>query len=172
MHGEPRLKMNKKIIKVPYFKQKKDYTCGVASLRMIFKFYNKRISRNLIVKEAKTEKYKLTKRKDIIVVIKKHEFFGYINEHSSLRELMDFVKKGYPVIIEYIEPSGDDVHISIVVGFDKNYIIFNDPWNGKGFRLKQKEFFKRWVINEKGKGKTRWALVVSKDKIKLQGGKD
>ena len=169
MLGGQSFKMNKKIIKVPYFRQKKDYTCGVACLRMILGFYGKKIRRSLIVREAKTEKYKLTKRKDMIGVIKKQGFFGYINEHSSLNELKAFVKKGYPIIIEYIEPCSNEVHFSIVMGFDKPHIILNDPWNGKGFRLKQKEFFKRWVVNEKGRGNTRWAAVVSRDKINLKG---
>ncbi|MBM3246962.1 hypothetical protein FJZ17_00250 [Candidatus Pacearchaeota archaeon] len=160
--------LSKMIIKrVPYFKQKKEYTCGPASLKMVFKFLGKKYSENKLTKEARTSKKTGTSHGDLIKVVSKHGFFSYVQENSTLEQLKYFIDKKFPIIINYIEPCSNEGHYAVVVGYNKRGFSLNDPWNGKNFFISNSVLLRRWKDKEEKFDSNRWLLVLSKSKFRV-----
>ncbi len=154
-------------LEIPYIKQKRDYTCGPASLGMALSFLGHIKSQTKLTRAMKTSKGKGTPNWSMINGARKEGFYVYVNEGANLDELKYYLAQGFPVIVNYNEPSGNESHFSVVLGFGRitGTIIMNDPWNGKDFRLREDEFLKRWY--SLGHKHNNWLMVVSKDPFKL-----
>ncbi|MDP2704742.1 MAG: cysteine peptidase family C39 domain-containing protein, partial [bacterium] len=131
-------------MKVPYHKQSETFTCAPASLKMVFEYFGRHISEQELADELKTDKKNGTRNNKIIKTAVEHGFFCYANNDSEIGEIESFLKKGLPVIVNYIEPSNDEGHYAVVVGLSDDYLFLNDPWNGKKFEISREEFLKRW----------------------------
>jgi len=75
------MKVRKKI-KVPYFKQKKNHTCGPASIKMIFKFFGLHAKEAELAKAMKTKKDG-TEHWQLIGIARKKGFYCYIHKPGS-----------------------------------------------------------------------------------------
>jgi len=62
-----------------------------------------------------------TKHNALIKEARKNKFYCFVHENSSLNNLKYFIEKGFPVIVHYIEPSGNIEHYAVVIGFNKTY---------------------------------------------------
>jgi len=154
------------MIQVPYFKQKKSYTCGPASLKMVLKFFGKNLNEDTIARKLKTSKQG-TSHREIIDFARQNGFYCYVHENSTIHELRHFINLGLPVIVNYIEPKDNEGHYAVVVGFKKNGLILNDPWNGANFILKEKDFKDRWHDRHKNYRCSGWLLVISKKRFDM-----
>lgn len=148
-------------LKIPYDKQENDYDCGPASLQMAFDYFKFHISQYKLEKEGKTNPKTGTNHENMIHVARKNGFHTYVNTNSSVSEIKEFLKQKKPIIVDYIEPSSEEGHYSIVSGLSKEYITLNDPWNGKDFKVEIDNFLKRW----RNKNSHRWILVISKNML-------
>ncbi len=153
------------ILNVPYFKQDTAYSCGAASLQMAFDFFGFFESESKIAKEAHTEPVAGTKHQGMIDVATSKGFYCYVNNESSLDEIIYFLHLKLPIIVHFIEPSGDEGHYSIVTEVKNDTLVMNDPWNGKNFHMKVEDFLERW--HSEYNSSTRWLMVISKEKISL-----
>jgi len=149
------------MIKLPYFHQKKDYTCGPASLRMVFNFFGLKTNEEELKKSLRPNKRIGTKHGALIKVARKKGFYCYIHKKANLHQLRNFIDQGFPVIVNYIEPESNEKHYSVVIGYNKKKIIMNDPWIGKNFKIKDKEFEKRWH----GEHNKKWIMIISRKKF-------
>ncbi len=153
-----------KIIKLPYFHQRTDHTCGPACLKMIFAFFGLKLSEKKIVELTKTN-FAGTNHAPIIKTARKEGFYCYVHDNSTINQIKHFIELDLPIIINYIEPSDNEGHYAIIVGYKKNSLVFDDPWNGRNFILPNKKFEKRWR-DSKNKYK-KWILVLSKNKFSI-----
>lgn len=154
-------------LKIPFYKQDTEYTCGPVSLQMAFSFLGKFKSERALAGEAKTNKNGTT-HQGMIETALKEKFFCYVNEGSSVEEIKHFIRLGFPVIVDYIEPSGNDGHYAVVSGYHHGNIVLNDPWNGKDFKLSEKEFLVRWHdCHLRNHVCTHWIMVLSKTNFSL-----
>lgn len=145
------------MIKLDIIKQKYDYDCGPASLAMVFCYNNtcqeypdllkmagaKRGTDNLRMKELAEEIGFKTKMK----------------ENAEIEDIKKFIEKKIPVIVNYIEPTMNIGHYSVVVGINEKLILANTD-NGEEEEWDIKKFEERWVSGD-GKHK-RWMLAVFK----------
>ena len=152
-----------RLIKLPYFHQHTNHTCGPACLKMVFAFFGKRLPEKKLARLSKTN-FDGTKHSKMISLARKEGFYCYVHENASLNQIKHFIDLKIPVIINYIEPSEEDAHFSVIVGYEKNFLILDDPWNGKNFKIDSKEFEKRWHGKDRCKN---WILVVSKDQFDI-----
>jgi len=150
---------------VPFHRQKTDYTCGPAALQMVFGYFKDFISQEELAQKAKTDKENGTTNQHMIETVRKNGFFCYVNDNSTLNEIKHFIELGLPVIVNYIEPSDNEGHFAVVSGCTRRNLILNDPWNGKGFVLKQSDFMERWR-NQSGTH-PQWIMVVSGEDFHL-----
>lgn len=153
--------MAKTIRRVPYFKQRASYTCGPASIKMVFRFFGLKLNDEELVRSLKATKSNGTRHMALINLARKKGFYCFVHENSSLNTIKHFVDIDLPVIINYIEPSEDEGHYAVVTGYKKGRLIIHDPWNGKHFSLSYGDFQKRWKSKYES-GSKRWILVLSK----------
>lgn len=144
---------------VPFYKQDTHYTCGPASLQMVLQFFDFRMSEEEIAKLARTS-HTGTAHSDLVCAARDLGFHCYVNADAHLEEVKYFLNLGLPVIVNYTEPSNEDGHYSVAVGYSRKKIFLHDPWNGPSFSLSQDEFLRRWH-DDTGRATHRWLLVVS-----------
>ncbi len=163
-------------LSIPHRRQLNDYMCGPATLQMVLAFLGEQKSQRKIRKLMKASPRELKSHGvdnyKMVRAIQRAGFYAYVNEYSNLDELKLFVKQGYPVVINYVEPSHNDGHFAVVKGFNSllGTIILNDPWNGADFTLSEKQFLSRWHSEwwKSDNGyKGHWLMVASKEPVKV-----
>jgi len=153
-------------LKVKFSKQYRDYTCGSVCLEMIFDYYGKKISREKIMKIAKTTK-RGTGHLNMINAVRTFGFYCYVHENSSVNQIKHFIGKKFPVLVNYIEPDTNEGHYAVVIGYDGWNIILNDPWNGKNFKISFKNFKKRWFDYHTNNKLSKWIMVISNNRFSV-----
>lgn len=145
---------------IPYYKQKTDYTCGPACLKMVFEYLGEKTTKRELAAILNTTPEAGTHTDEMSRVARAHGFAAFEKRDASLEDIKDFISRDHPVIVDFIEPGEEERHFSVIVGFDENNFIFNDPWHGEGFTMPIDEFEKRWASPENRYPK--WLMVVSK----------
>lgn len=153
-------------IKTPFYRQNDDFTCGPAVMKMVFSFLGKTKKINSLAETLHTTKIG-TCHLSLIEEARREGFFCYVNNNSTIHEVRHFINLGLPVVVNYNEPSTNDGHYAVVVGYDRNKIIMNDPWNGKNFKISENEFILRWHDRFNGHASKKWIMVVSKKDFNL-----
>jgi ABC-type bacteriocin/lantibiotic exporter with double-glycine peptidase domain len=153
------------MLKVPYFKQDTDYTCGPATLQMVLAFYGIRISEEKLAKLLETNDDVGTRHNSMIDFSREEGFNVFVNTCSKVEEIRRFINEGKSVIVHFLEPDGNVGHYSVVVGIDDNSIFLNDPWNGENFEMNIPDFEKRWRDDDLDSEK--WLMVLSCDDFNL-----
>lgn len=149
------------ILKVPYFRQKNSWYCGPASLQMVFAYFGKRVTQTELAKSGETTKTRGTKTKMLPKIARWFGFWAFTKKYGTNTDLKKYLQKKLPPIIEYIEPSENESHHAVVIGFNEKNIILNDPWNGRGFRLPIREFIKRW------QKRNCWFMIVKRPRSSM-----
>lgn len=158
-------------IKVPYRSQVNGYMCGPATLQMILAFFGQEESqrklRKLMAASPAELKSRGTANHKMVRAMQKAGFYVYVNDDSIFAELKYFLSLKYPVIVNYIEPSEEEGHFAVVVGYDSllKKVIMNDPWNGRDFKLSEAQFTRRW--RSKYDGHHCWLMVADKKPFPL-----
>jgi ABC-type bacteriocin/lantibiotic exporter with double-glycine peptidase domain len=155
------------MIETPYWKQKTNYTCGPTALEIVLAFYGDKLTQNELAKLAETNKDTGTDHKPLINAARKRGFYCYVHRNATIHLVRDFIHRGIPVLVNYVEPATNEGHYSVVVGFTHKNIIMNDPYFKKGFRMKIKKFEERWYDCPETHKYKRWILVLSPKKFDL-----
>ncbi|MFA6408398.1 MAG: peptidase C39 family protein [Candidatus Paceibacterota bacterium] len=146
---------------VPYYKQKTDYTCGPACLKMVFEYLGKKeVTKEELGVLVKTHPERGTSTDDMRLAVIEHGLFYSEKKEASLEDIRSFIARDIPVIVDFIEPEDEDRHFAVVVGIDTERITLNDPWHGEGFTMPVDDFEKRW-----GSPKNRypkWLMAISR----------
>jgi len=115
-----------------------DFDCGPKALQMVMEYYGVEIREDILIKELGTDKNG-TSVDSMIFVAEKNGFKVFTATEVSLEQLKDFVDGGSPVIVlvqawgerymtlEDWKADYDDGHYAIVIGYNGNIIIFEDP---------------------------------------------
>ena len=151
-------------INLKYYPQYKDYSCGPAALRMVFERLGKKYTEEKMIALCKATPKRGTTHKDLIKEVKKQGFNYIERKNGKIKDLLFFLKRGYPVIVNYVNPLSKSGHYSVVCGYKKKekLLIFADPSNGNDYTLSWKRFKKNWHNTKKTS--MGWLLVVCRDK--------
>lgn len=152
-------------INVPYFRQDTNYSCGPASLQMLFAFYGKRFSEEKLMKELETSKDTGTSHSALVTFSTEEGFYVYVNNNSDIAEIREFIQAGFPVLVHFIETSDNEGHYSIITEINSDVVILNDPWNGEGFEISLPTFMRRW--HSEDMQFQNWLMVLSEEKFTL-----
>lgn len=147
------------MMNVPYVQQQTPYSCGPASLSMIFLFYDIKKTEEELSSRLKTSKKYGTKHRDMIRVAREEGFYVFENDDSSIVEISGLLKHYIPVIVHFVEPSENDNHYAVVVQADDAHVILNDPWNGEKTMMETDDFISRWS-SEKA-SEDNWLMAIS-----------
>ncbi len=150
---------------VPYFKQDKIYSCGAATLQMVFKYFGVFKSEQEISGKLGISSDKGVNNEQMRKVAQDYGFYCYVNEDAPFEEILEYLNLNLPVIVNFIEPTYNEGHYAVAVGFEDENLILNDPWNGQGFKISRENFEQNW--RSEHSRNHRWLLVISTEKIKI-----
>ena len=153
------------ILDIPYYRQKKEYTCAAACLRMIFMYFGTKKREGTITRALGTNKEYGTPNSNVINLARKYGFYCYVHEEvAGINQVRDFIDLKLPIIVNYQEPRENIGHFAVVVGYTSDEIVLHDPVHMGRFRLKNAEFKRRWYGDS---GHKKWILVLSRRKLSL-----
>jgi len=151
-------------MRVPFFKQHTSYTCGPACMKMIMKYFGKNFTEKHLKKFMKTLKKDGTEHFGMINCAVKKGFYCYVHKNAGINQIKHYIDLKLPVIVNFIAPDGEG-HYAVVVAYDKNNLILNDPYFGKKTITKIKQFEKKW--HSKYNKSRRWIMVLSRKDFDL-----
>ena len=158
------------MLSVPFYHQKKPYTCGPAVMRMVFRYFGHVYDEIELERRLKAEPLLGTRHRYLIRIARRNGFYSYVNHGSNLAELKYFLSLELPPIVRLSARLGsdkDEGHYAVVTAVTKRHIYLNDPWRGADFQISVKSFLREWRDNETGKTYERWMMVLSPKKISI-----
>lgn len=152
----------------PELRQTSDYDCGATVLQAVLAYYGREVSEEVVLKLAKTSKEEGTAISRILGTLEDFglQFDKKVMTNSDLKMYLD---KKIPVIIllqawreEKIDYARDfaDGHWAVVIGYDNERIIFEDPYTFERSFLTEKELSERWHGQEDGQVITNLGIAV------------
>ena len=154
-------------LRLKYYPQKKGFSCGPTSLRMVFEHLGKKYSEEKMIKLCHAIPKHGISHKHMIEEVKNEGFKLVERDKGKIEDIINFLENGYPVIVNYLNPLSKRGHYSVIIGYNdkEKVLIFADPSNGMDFSLEYEEFKKRWHnLKNTSIG---WYLVVGREKITL-----
>ncbi len=146
-----------KLIKnFPFVRQNTDWTCGPVAVKSVLKYFGINKSEIRLVDELGCTTEHGTDFDKVIDFFKRNNF-KVTAKRTTLKTVKSFVRRNIPCLvciqawsdnpnIDYAT-DWDDGHFIIIIGYDNNNIIYEDPsihQKNKRGRLSNKEFMKRW----------------------------
>lgn len=153
------------MINVPYFEQGTPFSCGPASLNMMFLFHGVQKTEEELSLRLHTNNTTGTSHGDMIRVAQEEGFYVFENDDSSMVEIGGLLKQRIPVIVHFTEPSENDSHYAVVVQVDGTHLMFNDPWNGEKITMEIDDFIKRWSSEKRSEDN--WLMAISREPFSL-----
>lgn len=145
-----------------YHKQETEYTCGAAATKMILEHFGVHKTEAQIIKELKTNKKRGTWTKNFSILAEKFNLDYWVKSNSTIKDLKNYQKKGYLLIINYFIPEEKCDHYSVLRKIDSKYIYFIDPWFGPDYKYPLKEFQNLWHSNFNFEKEKRWFIAIKK----------
>lgn len=140
-----------KLLDFPDVRQSNGFTCGCDSLLAVLYYYGLSYREDRLAKLIKTDE-EGTAPQPIVALCRKLGFKVDVGK-MTLKKLKDYVDRSVPVIVvyqawrdkpSYWKDDYEDGHYSVVIGYDNNNLILEDPsMLNKGY-IPVEEFLERW----------------------------
>lgn len=135
-------------MKIPYYKQETEYTCGPACVRMILAYYGIKRSEKVLARMLKTNKIIGTEHKNIADLFDNYGFDYIVRRRGRIGLLRRYFKRGWKLIVCFQYKGGS--HYSVVNRINWHSVYLLDPYNNE----KEERFlitkFKRHWEDRKG----------------------
>lgn len=143
------------MIDLPSGRQSYDYDCGVKALQLVMAYYGLDTPEGKLLKELKSDNNG-TAVQNMIAVAEKRGFQTISRTDFTLDEVKLYVDKKHPVIVllqawaeknmtlDDWRNSMEHGHYVIVIGYQDNIMVFEDPSSFKKTWLTEEEFLVRW----------------------------
>lgn len=144
--------------------QEKDYTCGLASIRSILKYFKKPIP-----KEEELENICFTSKdygtypEYIVKVLRKYGLSSKAKQ-IDVKLLKEYLNRKIPIIVLYnhIDSSGiSEPHWSIAIAYDKDGIIIYDTYENTKTKYSWNEWNNFWVGSIEDKNYKNFAIIIN-----------
>ncbi|MFA6408118.1 MAG: cysteine peptidase family C39 domain-containing protein [Candidatus Paceibacterota bacterium] len=136
----------------PELRQTYNYDCGATALQAVLAYYGIELREDLLMRETKTTE----EGTQIPSIIRTAEAHGLHCEAHDMKieELQEYVNRQIPIIIPLQawtkrpdnnwKEDQEDGHYAVVIGYDDQKIIFEDPSAFERTYLLYDEFDERW----------------------------
>ncbi len=136
----------------PQVRQTYGWDCGAKVLQAVLTYYGIEIREEFLIKYAKSNSKEGTSIPNMIHTLKKFKL-KLDARKLTIKDLKDYIDRKIPIIIllqawnsgnmDYTNDFHDG-HWVVAMGYDKNKILFEDPYSFERTFLKNKEFEERW----------------------------
>lgn len=161
------------MLAVPHYRQRTNYTCGPACLRMVLEYHGKSLSEETIEKRCGADPANGTSPFKIARFLRRNRYSHKQQQRMTLSLLTAYLERGWPVIVAYQawphKPSQTDLgrswdhgHYSVVVGIRDARVCLVDPSSRRPRRyLDADKFIASWRdIENSGRIYRRWGVAV------------
>ncbi len=138
-------------------RQVTEYSCGACALQAVMSYWGKNIEETELMKALQTTSEEGTYPENIVRGAQSLGFEAEARDHLSLEEVEQFTAEGAPMIAlvqawrsekrapEAVTEEWDNGHYIVVLGVDKAYVYFQDPFArmSKGF-MPRDTFVAHW----------------------------
>lgn len=136
-------------------KQTCDYDCGVQALQTVMNYYGVEVDSDELKKTLGTSEQGTTPQA-MIAAAQAYGFEVKSGTQWSLNQVKQYVDSGTPVIVllqawaesyktlDDWRSDCDDGHYAIVIGLNKDVLLFEDPSSIRRTWLREREFLARW----------------------------
>jgi len=143
------------IIDLHIGRQVYDYDCGAQALQTLLQYYGEEIRGDALMRELGTSEDG-TPPQAMIRVAERYGFKVKSGTHWSLNQVKQYVEAGTPVIVllqawadRYMtlddwRKDWDNGHYAIIIGLNKDVLLFEDPASIRRAWLREREFLARW----------------------------
>jgi len=168
-----------KQLEFPELRQTYKWDCGAKALQAVLTYYGIEIREELLIKYAKTDSKNGTSILKMQYVLKKFKL-KFDAKSMAIKDLKDYIDREIPIIIllqawngKNINYTNDfhDGHWVVVIGYDTEKIIFEDPYSFERTFLKNKELENRWHAKENGNKIFNYGIAVFGKKPKYNSDK-
>ena len=142
-------------LKVPYYAQEKPSSCGAASLRMVFGYYNFHIPENEIINFGNLTNEEGISREELTELAKEYDFCCNTKTKSTLDDLVNAIEKEMPVIFDWNAPKLGP-HFSVLYGYENKKLHIHDPYKIRN-SMEYKKFLKYWNFGSP----PRWHMICA-----------
>ncbi len=145
----------------PYYKQKTEYTCGPASMKMALEHFGIKRSEEELASTLRTERKVGTSEHDMIMCADFFKMNYAVKRNASFEDLERLQKEGYVTILRYYLPWEKIDHYAVFKKVDRGRIYLWDPCYGPDRSYSLNYFSKIWKFDPKiGKDKNHWLLAL------------
>ena len=161
-------------------KQLTKWTCGPASIRIIFGYYGVPVAEQELVERAGIRNDG-TSNWQISYMANRYGFKYWGRYGGTIRQLEHFLKQGIPILIcyqDYGRANGLNGHFAVLTGIDSRWVEIADPANHNGTpvarakRMHRVVFLKRWFEMEDGIKTYRWFGIIRPRGAQSKGNKN
>jgi predicted double-glycine peptidase len=147
------------ILEFPAMRQTYEFDCGAKALQSVLAYYGIYTREELLLKHAKTSIDDGTSIDQMCRVITSHKL-SHTSRTMELHECTNFIDQKIPVIILLQAWSYQDIdyattyengHWVVLIGYDTERVIFEDPYAFYRTYLTHAEFVRRWHGQENDK---------------------
>jgi len=154
-------------------RQSYDFDCGATALQVVMEYFGVEVRGDRLRRALKTGQDG-THFENMIAYARKKGFEVFAAEGTSLEQVRQFIDAGYPVIVlvqawaerymtldEWKEDL-EDGHYVVIIGYQGDIIIFEDPASPRHTWLTTGEFLARWhdVDPKTGRRVQNFAMVL------------
>lgn len=124
-------------------RQKKNYWCGPASLKMVLKYYGIEAKEADLAKQASAIPETGVTADNLVKTAKTYGLTGFVKNQAEMTDISHYVlDRRIPVIVDWFQI--DDGHYSVVVDINKKYIYLADPYVGQLVSYRLNAFYRIW----------------------------
>ncbi len=164
-------------VKIPYFKQETDETCGAAVLRMTLAacghtFTEKELADRFVALCDGTERHEefppcAAKNGYFPIVAESLKLDYVVGRNSSIPVIQSLVHQNYVVIVCYFYEAENTGHYAVVSSIDESHITLLDPDAGPETIYTLEHFSKIWYTDPKDDNEKSWFVAI-KSSLPLQ----
>jgi predicted double-glycine peptidase len=131
------------MLSIKPIRQKKNYWCGPACLKMVLEYFGIKASTSNIASETHFTPALGVEASSIVNFAKKLGLEAFYKDFSSIDEIKKYVNiNKIPAIVDYFD--ANDGHYSVVVEVKDKHVYLADPYTGYIKSLKINRFLRVW----------------------------
>jgi predicted double-glycine peptidase len=151
---------------VPYYAQKRDYTCGPACLKMVLDYLGVESHQEILGRMAQSNEDVGTNYQGMVDAVRFHYRRSFVKKGASIEDIRHFLDMHLPIIVNWYLNKEKVGHFSVVVGISDKFITLNDPFNGERIRKSIDKFLEVW--HDSTGRNWNWMMVVFPKRIRVK----